>query len=392
MAMSPADTDRPAPRWTGLSLDPVVETGISPYMLRALTLAWTAVGRTSPNPPVGAVLVRDGRVVGEGNTQPAGQAHAEVVALNQAGDLARGSTLYVTLEPCSHHGRTPPCTEAIIASGVKEVYVSTVDPNPRVSGSGFGLLQRAGVAVHTGDGQREAQELAAPHVKFITTGRPLVTAKFAMSLDGKIATRTGDSKWITSEESRRYVHELRARSDAIMAGIGTVIADNPQLTARTTDGSPLPRQPLRVVVDSRGRLPNDSTLLQQPGSTLVAAARECREDRVRLEAAGAEVFLTPAKDGRVDLSGLMDELGRRDITSVFVEGGGTLLGSLFDAGLVDRVVGFVAPVIVGGESALSPVGGEGAELMTEALRLKDVRIETFGDDVAVTGWCSTAIE
>ena len=357
-------------------------------MNRALELARSAIGKSSPNPAVGAVVVQDGRVVGEGSTQPAGRAHAEVVALRQAGPLARGSTMYVTLEPCSHHGRTPPCTDAIIEAGIAEVHASTVDPNPSVSGSGISLLRQAGITVHTGAAMREAQELAAPHAKFIATGRPLVTAKFAMSLDGKIATRTGDSKWITSDESRRYVHELRVRSDAIMAGIGTVIADDPQLTARRPDGTPYSRQPLRVVVDSSGRLPLESTLLKQPGSTLVAMAGDHCDNRSRLESGGAEVFLAPGGDGRVDPVGLLAELGRRDVTSVFVEGGGTLLGSLFDAGLVDRVIGFIAPVIIGGESALSPVTGRGVELMAEALRLIDVRVEKFGDDIAVTGWCS----
>ena len=358
-------------------------------MVRALELAWTVAGGTSPNPPVGAVLVRDGRAVGEGCTQPAGLSHAEVVAIDQAGDQARGATLYVTLEPCSHYGRTPPCTDAIIAAGVVKVYVSTIDKNPRVSGSGIDHLRSAGIAVHVGEGQREADELAAPHARLITSGRPLVTAKFAMSLDGKIATRTGDSKWITGEESRRYVHQLRARSDAIVAGIGTVIADDPQLTARGPDGTSLPRQPMRVVVDSSGKLPIESMLLRQPGETLVAMTDGTEAKRTALEEAGAEAWTTPAVEGRVDLYGLMDELGRRGITSVFVEGGGTLLGSLFDAGLVDRVVAFVAPVIIGGESALSPVGGQGAERIADALRLTDVRTESFGNDVAVTGWCST---
>ena len=201
-------------------------------MRRALELARASVGETSPNPPVGAVIVMDGRIVGEGRTRPAGQAHAEVVALRQAGELARGATLYVTLEPCSHHGRTPPCTDAIIAAGVSEVHASMQDPNPQVGGRGLELLREAGIAVSVGECREEAEELAAPHAMFITTGMPLVTLKFAMSLDGKIATRTGDSKWITCEESRRYVHKLRAQSDAIMAGIGTVVADDPQLTAR----------------------------------------------------------------------------------------------------------------------------------------------------------------
>ena len=389
MAMSPGDQFAAAPRWTGPAVKAGQESDISPYMARTLELAWSVVGRTSPNPPVGAVLVRDRRIVGEGSTRPAGQEHAEVVALRQAGDLARGATLYVTLEPCSHFGRTPPCTDAIIASGVAEVHASILDANPRVAGSGIERLQQAEVTVQLGEGQREAEELAAPHTKLVTTGRPLVTVKFAMSLDGKIATRTGDSKWITSEESREYVHQLRARSDAIMAGIGTVVADDPQLTARSSDGSPLPHQPLRVVVDSGGRIPPDATLLKQPGPTLIAVAGEAQGAQTLLEEADVEIFAIPGSDASVNLEGLLDELGRRGITSLFVEGGGTLLGSLFDAGLVDRVVGFVAPVLIGGEAALSPVGGHGAERMADALRLKDVRIETFGDDVAVTGWCST---
>ena len=375
-------------RWTGPPRNSRRQDTVSGNMARALELAWSAVGLTSPNPPVGAVLVRGDRVVGEGFTQPAGQAHAEMVALNAAGELARGATLYVTLEPRSHYGRTPPCTEAIIAAGVSEVHVATIDKNPRVSGSGIAQLRRADIAVHVGQGQYQADELSAPHSRLVSTGRPLVTAKFAMSLDGKIATRTGDSKWITGEESRRYVHELRARSDAIMAGIGTVIADDPQLTARRPDGTPLPRQPLRVVVDSSGRIPLESTLLRQPGETLIAASGGSEEKLAHLEEAGAKILTLSALDGRVDLLVLLTELGDRGVTSVFVEGGATLLGSLFDAGLVDRVVAFVAPVIIGGDSALSPVGGVGVERMADALRLKDIQIQTFGEDVAVTGWCS----
>ena len=358
-------------------------------MARALELARGVEGTTNPNPPVGAVVVRDGRVVGEGATLPPGGPHAEVVALRKAGELAQGATLYVTLEPCSHHGRTPPCVDAVIGAGVSEVRVAIVDANPRVGGTGVELLRARGVVVEVGDGEAEAGVLAAPHAKFITVGRPLVTAKFAMSLDGKIATRTGDSKWITSEASRRYVHELRARSDAIMAGIGTVLADDPQLTARDADGTPLPRQPLRVIVDSSGRTPSDAALVAQPGETLVAVADAGSDSRLGLEKAGAEVFTAGGPDGRVDLDELMDELGRREITSLLVEGGGTLLGALFDSGLVDRVVAFVAPVIIGGSSAVSAVGGDGVARMAEAARLSNVRIETIGDDVVVTGWVWT---
>ena len=358
-------------------------------MQRAVELARASVGETSPNPPVGAVVVRDGRIVGEGRTQPVGQAHAEVVALRQAGELARGATLYVTLEPCSHHGRTPPCTDAIIGSGVAEVRASMVDPNPQVGGQGLKLLREAGIAVSVGECRDEAEELAEPHVMFITTGMPLVTLKFAMSLDGKIATRTGDSKWITCEESRRYVHKLRAQSDAIMAGIGTVVADDPQLTARDADETPLSRQPLRVVVDSRGSMSPDAAMLRQPGGTLVAVSEISEVRRKALESAGAEVLVASTPNGRVDLRALFVELGRRELTSVFVEGGGVLAGSLIDARLVHRVVAFVAPVIIGGDRAPSPIGGQGATLISDTLRLSGVRVERFGEDVAVVGRCTT---
>ena len=368
------------------SLKAAGEVGM--FMLKALELARMSVGETSPNPPVGAVVARDGRIVGEGRTQPAGQAHAEVVALRQAGELARGATLYVTLEPCSHYGRTPPCTDAIIAAGVAEVHASMVDPNPQVGGRGLELLREAGVKVVLGEGQAMRQRsLSAPHAKFIRTGLPLVTLKFAMSLDGKIATRTGDSKWITGEDSRRYVHKLRAQNDVIMAGIGTVLADDPQLTARDENDEPLCRQPLRVVVDSRGNLRPDATMLRQPGKSLVAVSEISEEAREALESAGAEIFAAPTGNGRVDLRALLTELGRRGLTSVFVEGGGALAGSLFDARLVDRVVAFVAPVVIGGDRAPSPVGGQGATLMSGAIRLSDVRIERFGADVAIIGRC-----
>jgi diaminohydroxyphosphoribosylaminopyrimidine deaminase/5-amino-6-(5-phosphoribosylamino)uracil reductase len=332
---------------------------------------------------VGAVVVRDGEIVGEGYTQPPGQAHAEVVALQAASDQARGATLYVTLEPHSFHGRTPPCTDRIIAAGIIQVYVATLDPNPQVAGRGVTILRDAGITVHVGENEAEAKELIEPHAKYITTGLPFVTVKYAASLDGKIATRTGDSKWITGPESRAYVHQLRAASDAIMAGINTVLADDPQLTARKSDGSTLPRQPLRVIVDSRGRTPPTARLLSEPGHTLIAVAEQ------NLNISGDDVVSMPNMDGKVDLAELMQELGRREITSVFVEGGGTLIGSLFDLRLVDKVIAFIAPVIIGGQSALSPVGGLGAENMSDALRLSRVKLQRFGDDVAVTGYCES---
>jgi diaminohydroxyphosphoribosylaminopyrimidine deaminase/5-amino-6-(5-phosphoribosylamino)uracil reductase len=355
-------------------------------MQRALELARQAVGVSSPNPPVGAVLVRDGEVVGEGRTQPPRQAHAEIVALAAAGDRARGAALYVTLEPCNHHGRTGPCTEAIIAAGVAEVHAAIPDPSHVIDGRGFDRLRDAGITVTVGEGADEAAELAEPHAKYITTGLPLVTGKFAISLDGKIATRSGESRWISGEESRRYTHELRAASDAILAGIETVIVDNPQLSARDADGSPLTRQPVRVIVDSRGRLPSDARLLSEPGTTLVAVATDDAQVTERLNEIGVEALHHPGPDGRVDLAGLVRELGRREMTSVFIEGGGTVLGSMFDLGLIDKVVGFVASMIIGGASAPGPVGGLGVERMADALRLHRVNMLRLGDDIAVTGY------
>ncbi|MSQ22726.1 MAG: bifunctional diaminohydroxyphosphoribosylaminopyrimidine deaminase/5-amino-6-(5-phosphoribosylamino)uracil reductase RibD [Dehalococcoidia bacterium] len=355
-------------------------------MRRALALAQQAFGTTSPNPAVGAVLVRNGQVVGEGYTQPAGQAHAEVVALRQAGDLARGATLYVTLEPCCHHGRTPPCTQAIIDSQVSEVHFSIVDPNPLVAGKGRAELEKAGIRVVVGEEAEAARKLNEAYFKFITTGIPFVTAKFAASLDGKIATRTGDTRWITGETARREAHRLRAISDAVMVGIGTVQADDPQLSARDTEGHPLHRQPMRIIVDSTGRAPASSRLLQEPGSVLVAGARIPQERAKALSLAGAQVAQFPDETGSVDLKALLAFLGQRQVTSILAEGGGALLGSLFDQGLVDKVVAFIAPLIVGGAEATPAVGGIGSATLGEALRLQDIHIEQLGDDIMVVGY------
>ena len=357
------------------------------HMERALSLARHALGLVSPNPAVGAVIVKDGTVVGEGWTQPPGQAHAEVVALRQAGDKAKGATLYVTLEPCNHFGRTPPCTQAIIDAGISEVRAAVTDPNPLVSGRGVSRLNKAGIVTHVGECENEACELIEAYAKFITTGLPFVIAKFATSLDGKIATHTGDSRWITGEEARGYVHRIRSESDAVMAGINTVLADDPQLTARDEGGKPLDRQPLRVIVDSRGRLPLGAKLLTEPGQTLIAVANADETAYHNLKQAGADVERIPAEDGSVDLPALMKVLGEREITSVLVEGGGILLGALFDLGLIDKVVAFVAPTIIGGKSAPSPVAGTGAAKMADVTRLSRVKIERFGEDVAIIGYC-----
>ena len=357
------------------------------YMERALALAWGALGSVSPNPAVGAVVVKDGRVVGEGRTQAPGRSHAEIVALRQAGEDAAGTVLYTTLEPCCHFGRTPPCTDAIIASGISEVRSAVADPNPLVSGKGHSALRDAGIRTVTGEGEAEATKVMEAYFKFITTGLPFVIAKFAMSLDGKIATRTGDSRWISGEESRRYAHRLRATSDAVMVGVNTVIADDPRLTARDDSGEPRGRQPLRVVVDSRGRTPAEARLLSGPGRTVVAVAGADAPAADRLSGTGAEVERVEGSDGRVDLAELLSRLALgREITSLLVEGGGTLLGSLFDQRLVDKVVAFVAPAVIGGRDAPAPVGGTGVQRAADAFRLQGVEVLHLGADVAMIGY------
>ena len=355
-------------------------------MQRALELARHALGAASPNPSVGAVLVRDGRIVGEGVTQPAGGPHAEAVAIAQAGDRARGAALYVTLEPCNYHGRTPPCVPAIIDAGVAQVHAATLDPNPRVDGRGVADLQAAGVRVAVGEEAAAAQRLMERHFRWITTGMPFVVAKYAMSLDGKIATAAGDSRWVSGAASRRRVHRMRSTCDAIMVGVGTVLRDDPQLTARDEDDRPMDRQPLRVVVDSRGRLPDTARLLTAPGRTLVATADAPPQREAALRDAGAEVAAFPAADGRVDLRSLMARLGAREVTGLLVEGGGTLLASLFREELVDKVCAFVAPVLIGGRDAPTPWDGAGARAVADALRLERVTVERLEDDLMVVGY------
>ena len=365
------------------------------YMKRALTLARQALGTTSPNPAVGAVVVKDDLILGEGFTLPPGQSHAEVVALERAGESSRGASLYVTLEPCCIYGRTPPCTQAIIGAGISEVHVATTDPNPRVNGKGLAELEAAKINVYSGEEEGEARELYEAFAKHVNTGMPLVTAKFAMSLDGKIATHTGDSKWVTGAPARSYVQEMRRTCDAIMVGVNTVLRDNPQLTARDREGNPLARQPLRVILDSRARTPPDARLLKEPGHTLIAVTqptdnRACPEHSRRITPlldAGAEILELPAtREGMVDPCALLEALGARGVVSLLVEGGGTLLGSLFDLGLVDKVAAFIAPVIIGGISAPSPVGGNGSANMSEAARIRQVRVEQIGEDILLVGY------
>jgi len=359
------------------------------YMEQALSLAKLALGQASPNPAVGAVVVKKEEVVGQGYTQPPGSHHAEVLALNQAGEEARGGVMYVTLEPCCHQGRTPPCTGAIISAGIKEVHMAMLDPNPSVSGWGKGELEREGIKTYLGEHEEEAKEINEAYTKFITTGLPFVTAKFAVSLDGKIATRKGDSRWISGREARKYVHCLRYTSDAIMVGVNTMLADDPHLTTRCSGGrgGTARKQPLRVIVDGKGRTPLTARVFSEPGGTLLALGREATpEEKAAFAQAGAEIVPSFTTEGRVDLEQLLKTLGERDITSVLVEGGGILLGSLFDRGLVDKVIAFIAPIIIGGEMAKTAVAGRGVSKVTESFRLERVKVEKLGDDLVVSGY------
>lgn len=362
------------------------------FMGQAIDLARQALGTTSPNPAVGAVLIKDGAIIGRGATQPPGQAHAEIVALAEAREDARGASLYVTLEPCCHWGRTPPCTRTVIEAGVAEVAVAFEDPNPVVAGNGIAELRNAGITVTVlpGDSpeREQARELYEGFAKHVTTGMPFATAKFAMSLDGKIATRTGDSKWVTGPDARALVQRMRRETDAVMVGSNTVLADDPQLTARGGDNLPLSRQPLRVTMDSQCRMPLQSQLLRQPGQTLVYTTPTAPAANVRgLELAGAEVVpVSATAAGLVCPKEALADLGKRGVVNLLVEGGGKVLGSLFDDGLVDKVQAFVAPVIIGGVEAASPVEGAGAELMAHAARLERLSFRQIGPDWLITGY------
>ncbi len=357
----------------------------------ALSLAKLALGYTSPNPAVGAAIVKDGVMVGLGYTQPPGSAHAEVMALRQAGEKARGSTMYVTLEPCCYFGRTPPCTKAILEAGIGEVHVAMLDPNPMVSGKGIKELEKAGIKTFVGEYEETAQEINEAYIKFITTGLPFITVKFAMSLDGKIATKNGDSKWISNDEARKYVHNLRHTVDAIMVGANTVIVDDPQLTVRGAcgKGGRAKLQPIRVIVDGKGRTPTSARVFSEPGKTIVVTAKPLSKAKVKaFNKIGAEIIELLSEGELIDLLRLSKELGKRQITSILVEGGSILLGHLFDQGLVDKVVTFISPLVIGGEKAKTAVAGKGVGNVLEALAVKRVRVDKIGDNLMVCGYLS----
>lgn len=355
-------------------------------MHRALQLARQAIGNTRPNPPVGAVIVRDGQIIGEGVTQPRGGSHAEVVAIREAKGLTQNATLFTTLEPCSYHGHTGPCVPIIVQSGISEVHIAAVDPNPRVHGSGIAALKSAGVRVLVGEEKEQALAVMEPHFKWITTGLPFVTAKYAMTMDGKTATATGHSQWISGIESRERTHGMRSGSDAVMVGIGTVLQDDPQLTVRDRDDRPLKTQPLRIVVDTYHRTPDDARILKPPFPTLLAITRNAQVSGQRAIQPTTQIVEFPIADDRVDLKALLKYLGDQEITNVLVEGGGKLLASFFHQNLVDKVAVFLAPILLGGDVPHTPWDGKGAHRIDDGLRLTDVTVEHIGSDILLTGY------
>ena len=351
------------------------------YMETALDLALGGEGGVNPNPLVGAVVVKDGEIVGQGYHRAYGGPHAEAYALEEAGGRAHGATLYVTLEPCCHHGKTPPCVERITTAGITRVVIPCIDPNPLVNGSGVRRLRDAGIEVEVGVLEERARRLNEIFFHFVTTGRPFVELKLAVSLDGRIATRTGDSRWISGEASRVLGHRLRRRLAAVLIGVGTVISDDPALTVRHVPG----RNPLRVVLDGEGRTPLDARLLREEGRTVVATSRMPAEREAGLAHAGASVWRLPDEGGRVDLTALLGRLGREGIDSVLVEGGGETAAAFLEAGLVDKVSFFIAPLLLGGRQAVPAVGGLGSERVADGIRLDGVEVTRVGEDVLYTG-------
>jgi diaminohydroxyphosphoribosylaminopyrimidine deaminase/5-amino-6-(5-phosphoribosylamino)uracil reductase len=356
------------------------------FMRTALRLAGKALGRTSPNPLVGAVVVKNRKVIASGWHRRAGEPHAEAIALRKAGAAAKGATLYVTLEPCSHtKKRTPPCSPLVIASGVRRVVVAMIDPNPRVSGGGVRALKREGIEVVTGVLKHEAERLNEAFIKHMTTGMPFVTMKIAQTLDGKIATASGESKWITGTEAREEGRRLRDRNDAILVGINTVLKDDPSLTARMPGG----RDPLRVVVDSRLRIPLNARILTQRSNagTIVATVATAPRARIaKLRKAGADVLVVRSTGGRVDLKDLMRQLGKRDVQSVLIEGGSEVHASALAAGIVDKAVLFVAPLFMTGRDSLPSIGGPSPRRLSQAVLFTEAEASTVGDDLMIEGY------
>lgn len=357
------------------------------FMREALRQARRGLGQTSPNPAVGAVVVRDGEVVARGYHHKAGLPHAEVEALGKLKGKARGGTLYVTLEPCHHLGRTPPCTEAILKSGIRRVVVGMKDPNPGVAGGGCEFLGENGIEVKTGVMEAECRRLNEGYLKFVTRKRPFVIVKSALTIDGWTATSTGDSKWITNERSRQFVHRLRNRVDALMVGVGTVLSDDPDLTTRLKGGRG--KDPLRVVVDTNLSIPPDAKVLnhESTAETLLAVGSHVsRKGLKRVQREGVSIVTCPRKDGRIDLGALMDILGERSVMTLLVEGGASIIGSMLRERLIDKFYIFTAPKILGGNDGISMASGPGPKRIDDCLNLKAIEVKRFGGDRLTVGY------
>ena len=361
------------------------------YMKMALKLAEKGRGFVSPNPMVGAVVVKDGRIVGKGYHAAVGKAHAEVNALDAAGSSAKGATLYVTLEPCNHMGRTPPCTEKIIRTGIKQVKVAMKDPNPDVAGGGLDYLGRNGIDVQSGICEKEAVRLNEVFITYVQTKRPFVVLKCAATLDGQIATRTGNSRWITGKPAREHVHLLRHAMDAILVGVGTIKADNPSLTTRLKDAPGL--NPTRIVLDTRLSIPENTKVLQQDSDSatiIITGPEVSKEKATRIENSGIQVLNSPLKDGRIELDSLMARLGAMGISSLLIEGGGRVVASALASKIVDKILLFYAPKISGGNDGIAICHGMGAEKMNDCIAVKDIDVRRFGDDILIEGYIDYA--
>jgi diaminohydroxyphosphoribosylaminopyrimidine deaminase/5-amino-6-(5-phosphoribosylamino)uracil reductase len=354
------------------------------FMNLARKLALKAKGATSPNPMVGAIVVKNGRVLGSGYHQRAGMAHAETIALDEAGPRARGATLYVTLEPCTHFGKTPPCVDRIITSGIKEVVVGMVDPNPKNNGKGIKILRQNKIRVEVGFLEDELRVMNEAFLKYITKRMPFVTVKVAQSLDGRIATRLGDSKWITSDRSRAYAHRIRRDYDGVMVGVNTVLRDNPRLNTWFSK-----RQPAKIIVDSQLSVPQNANIFSADSKVIIVTlnARPGQETENRkILAAHAKILEVKERAGQINLKDALKKLAQLEITNILVEGGGTLIGSLFDEGLVDKVLFFVSPKIIGGKDAIGSVMGSGIAHVARAIKVRVVQLKRFGEDFLIEGY------
>ncbi|MDP4145994.1 MAG: bifunctional diaminohydroxyphosphoribosylaminopyrimidine deaminase/5-amino-6-(5-phosphoribosylamino)uracil reductase RibD [Bacillota bacterium] len=357
------------------------------YMQRALTLAKRAQGKVNPNPMVGAVIVKNEEIVGEGYHEYYGGPHAEINALVMAGEKAKGADIYVTLEPCSHYGKTPPCAKALVAAGVKRVVIAMVDPNPMVAGKGIQILKENGIEVVTGVLEKEAKKLNEIFIKYITKKLPFVVMKTASTLDGKIATVTGESRWISGEKSREYVHQLRNNLMGIMVGIGTILADDPLLTTRLKDEEG--KSPAAIIADSNLRIPLNSKILDtvRDRKIIIGTTESADKNKIeQLQGLGVEIIVTPDLEGKVDLKYLMKEAGSLGIDSILLEGGSTLNFSALKQGIVDKVMCFIAPKLLGGKTAKTSVEGEGINSLSDVINITDMTSTQIGEDILVQGY------